>query len=188
MIYNEIIKGECIILRTVTKDDAEFILEIRTDPVLGKFLTTQDVNLEKQQEWLVQNSLKKDDYYFIIEDLENNPIGTIALHNIDFEKNESEWGRWICKGHVGQVLESQILIHDFAFNILKLNRIFSRTNKENVRVCKFHDNMGATFVKELIDPVHNVLALEKEILAKNYPVIRNKQMEILLQFKQYLNL
>ena len=49
---NQIIEGKNTNLRIASENDGAFILELRLNPLLNKFIGETDPNLEKQQQWI----------------------------------------------------------------------------------------------------------------------------------------
>lgn len=139
------IDGLAFRLRPVTTDDAAFILSLRTNPNLNQYLNPVSGKVEDQIKWIESYFVRENDYYFIVEKIKNNqPEGLISLYDIIPEKKEGEWGRWILKEESNAAVESASLIYDFAFSILKLERIYCRTVADNKKVCSFHDSCGLT--------------------------------------------
>ena len=55
-------------LRFVNEDDAEFIIKLRTDPKLGKFIHSTSSDIEEQKKWIRAYKKREQagtDYYFI---------------------------------------------------------------------------------------------------------------------------
>ena len=58
---------ESTVLRQVNIDDALFISQLRSEPKVFEFLSSNSpVTLKQQQQWLERHIGLKDDYYFII--------------------------------------------------------------------------------------------------------------------------
>ena len=57
-LKTEVVLGKNINLRLASENDAAFILELRLNPLLNKYIGQTDPSLEKQKEW-IENSLKK---------------------------------------------------------------------------------------------------------------------------------
>ncbi len=76
----------------------------------------------------------KDDYLFLIElKSEKKVIGAIEILRIDNFSKIGETGSWINKKHWrnGYITEAKIAVNDFAFNKLKLRRLYSPVYSEN---------------------------------------------------------
>jgi RimJ/RimL family protein N-acetyltransferase len=145
LLKDTVISGKNVNLRIATEKDAEFILELRLDPVLSRFINKTDPSVEKQRDWL-KNTYKKDyDFHFIIEDKNSNPLGTIAVYDIDYSKGVAEWGRWLVKAKspIYVPIESNLLAINFAFSELKLNKLIGSAYQKNKEVVKFHKNYAA---------------------------------------------
>ena len=123
-LKTEVVRGKYINLRIATENDAEFILDLRLNPLLNKYIGQTDPNIEKQRSWLRNSFEKTNEFYFIIESKERNPYGTIAIYNIDYESGVAEWGRWIIKlgSNVFFPVEAMILAFYFDFTILGLKK------------------------------------------------------------------
>lgn len=142
-----VLKGMFVGLRSVTENDAEFILKIRTDEKLAKFLNKTSPDIEMQKTWIRGQIARDGDYYFIIEDLKSgNPLGCISIY--DIVEKSGEFGRWISIGNSLQNIESCILLYDFAFE-KGLDFVDSFTDMKNSNIVNFHKSFGAVFVKEL---------------------------------------
>ncbi len=85
-----------IILRAVEVDDAEFILSLRTDSSLNQFISYTNPNLEDQVKWIENYKIREKsgiEYYFIVQDSEENKFGTIRIY--DFDEKSFEIGSWL---------------------------------------------------------------------------------------------
>ncbi len=77
-LKSEIISGKYVNLRIATEADAEFILELRLNPQLNKFIGATDPSVEKQRTWIRNSANNPGDFHFIIEDKAGKRYGTIA--------------------------------------------------------------------------------------------------------------
>lgn len=137
-------------LRPVSNRDASFILELRRDPLLSKYIHQTPPELGEQLKWLEAYYSRENDYYFVVESIKNNSAeGVISLYNINQSLRNAEWGRWILKDKSLAAIESCILLYQFAFDCLELKEVYSLTNAFNHRVVSFHDSCGITR-KELL--------------------------------------
>ncbi len=164
-------------LRPVTLEDAPFIVALRTDPLLNRFIHEISPRIEDQVAWLERYFLRPGDYYFIVEDADSaEPQGTIGLYNVASESSCAEWGHWILKRGSMAALESAWLIYEAGFSKLRLASLCSRTLAENRGVVSFHDNFGACRVAVMEQ--HSVIrgepksAIEHRITAAEWPVLR----------------
>ncbi len=176
LIYDSTVNGTFIYLRSVLEKDAEFILRLRLDERLNKYLSKVNNNLEKERAWITEHKALDNDFYFLIVRKDDEPLGTISLYNI--KGSEGEFGRWVSVGNAAENLESVLLLHDFGFYTLDLDLIYSKTVKENVRVLNFHRRFGAEILDEFRE--YNGFVVQKAVIRReNYPDIRLKNQKIL---------
>lgn len=140
MVFDGSIEGKYVKLISATVDDAEFTLKLRQDPELNKYLPRIDNTIEQQIQWINHQREKKDDYFFVIWDMNGNRIGTISIY--DIEDDHAEAGRLIVRGNAFQSMEAQMLSFEFGFVYLKLNQIYSYIYADNVRALRFNQQFG----------------------------------------------
>lgn len=168
-------------LRPVTLEDASFIVALRTDPLLNRFLHEISPRVEDQVGWLERYFLRADDYYFIVEDADSGrPHGTIGVYDVAKNAAGAEWGRWILKRGSMAALESAWLICEVGFSTLRLASLWSRTLTDNPRVLSFHDSFGASRT-DLLEGHFLVRgirksAIEHRINAAEWPVLRARHL------------
>ncbi len=148
LLSEEKLKGKYVNLREVTVEDAEFILKLRCDEKKSRFLHKTEYNVEKQKEY-IKNYLKKDnEWYFIIENKKHIPLGTIRIYDVEDDKFTG--GSWLMVyGATSQeTLEGEILMKEYAFNVLGFNKNCFDVRKANKKVVRFHKIWGAKIVSE----------------------------------------
>lgn len=170
MIYNGIISGRYVDLRSATLDDAEFTLNIRLDPEIKKCFPPFDSNIEKQKIWLSNQMQKNNDYFFIIIDKQNNQrIGTISVYDIDYKKKDGESGRLIIQNENPFIpVEAFFLLLRFAFHEIGLQRLHGFIMNENKRAISFNKFFGFSVFPPIMDEKINHLVLPTELLKENY--------------------
>ncbi len=137
-----IIEGKNINLREINIDDAEFLLSLRISPLYNKYLNKTGNDIDKQIEYIKNNILKNDDFYFIIESKKHKKYGCIRIYNIT--KNLCTNGSWIVihNAPYNYGIESYFLIFDLAFYYFKVKYALSSMNKNNSTLIKFYKRMG----------------------------------------------
>lgn len=71
--------------RLVTEDDADFIVEARTNPAVGQFLHYTSNSIVEQKKWIKEYKKRESDgsdYYFIFFK-DNYPVGLNRIYNIN---------------------------------------------------------------------------------------------------------
>ena len=120
-------QGTTVYFRLVELSDAEFILNLRLDPKVSRFLSPTDSSLDKQVAWLQgykEREAKGQEFYYIVHRRDNDlPIGTIRIYDFDIRKSSFCWGSWIVNSDktVSAALESSIFISDKGFFGLGFN-------------------------------------------------------------------
>jgi RimJ/RimL family protein N-acetyltransferase len=150
MKLNNWIISKNIRLRTAKPEDAEFVLSLRLNNQLNRYLKKTDPSIEKQRKWIINKQYQENDYHMIIESLKNDKLGIIALYDINKKKKTFDWGRWLVKPNAPPftAIESNVLIYHLGFNILKLKIAEFEVRKNNESVIKYHLNYGASIFSE----------------------------------------
>lgn len=127
-------------LRPVAEDDAEFIVALRNNERLNRYLHTGAHTVEEQLVWLDAYFLRPGDWYFIIERMTDGVAeGVAAIYGLDDLQSSAEWGRWIVRPPSLAAVESAWLIYRTAFEVLRLTGVYCRTAAANAQVVAFHD-------------------------------------------------
>lgn|SRR5574344_217253 len=150
-------------VRLVNENDAEFILSLRTDPILTKYLHETENNLTKQLEWIRAYKKREEvglDYYFIYS-YENHNIGVNRIYNIT--NNTATAGSWVCKKglDIEQVVPSLLILRNIIFDVLEKEKDLFQVSKGNNHVLKLHKMMGATIIME--NEEEYLLELKKDV-------------------------
>ncbi len=141
--YNKFMELETkrLILRKPKKSDWRDVVEgIGEFDVCKMLFKTPYPYTKKNAENFIKKSIKKSnqkpqtEYLFFIElKSEKKVIGAIGLHNIEYFSGIAETGSWINKKYWrnGYITEAKIAVNDFAFDKLKLRRLYSPVYSDN---------------------------------------------------------
>ncbi len=142
------ILGKNIDLRPVEIEDAEFILSLRLDPELNQYLSLVENDLDKQKEWIKNHRLYSRDFYFIIQNKMQKPVGTIRVY--DIQEDVFCWGSWIVVPEARKYasFESVFLLYRFVFFGLGLDKTNFDVRKKNEKAVNFYQRFGATIFGE----------------------------------------
>jgi RimJ/RimL family protein N-acetyltransferase len=169
------LSGRRFALRPADPEDAGFILSLRTDPELSRFLHPTSAAVADQLAWMRAYEQRPGDYYFIVTDERSGGlVGTIGIY--DLAEGAGEWGRWLIRPDSLAAVESALLIYRLGFEQLKLDRLYCRTLADNGRVVSFHDSMGADRVRTieayaaLADGMHD--AVEHQVTRDRWEPLR----------------
>ena len=130
--------------RLVTEDDSAFILSLRIDKSLSRFLHSTENNEMKQREWIREYKKRESegkDYYFIYS-INGEAFGVNRIYDINQDKCTG--GSWICKPGTATeyVVASSLINRDIMFEFLNLKEDNFEVRKGNDKVKKFHKMMG----------------------------------------------
>lgn len=159
-------------LRHVGPGDAEFILSLRTDVGLSQHISSTPPSVMSQRQWIAdyleRYKVGKEAYFLILHNGE--PRGTIRLYNYDADADASTYGSWLIRTGTPAscAFSSTILNHDLCFRVLSFSLLRFDVRKDNKSVWKFHESVGATFVRE--DSTNRFY----EISAELYPKVRSR--------------
>lgn len=143
MRHKIVMEGFAFRLRPISDEDAEFILQLRSDPELNTFLHSTPISLDYQLNWLARYYERSGDWYFILERrCDSKPEGLISLYDHNTQQRCAEWGRWILGRRSLAAVESAWLIYRCAFEQLNLRKVYCRTVADNKSVVSFHDSCG----------------------------------------------
>ncbi|MCW6509534.1 GNAT family N-acetyltransferase [Lichenifustis flavocetrariae] len=152
MLHDFSIKGARFGLRPVTRADARYILGLRSNPLLNRYIGPTSGKLDDQIAWQERYEARSGDWYFMVTDgLTERPVGTIAIYDYDPNTDAAEWGRWILAQDTPAAVESVFLMFKVAFDVIGLTSLYSLTNLANQAVVSFHDSCGVPRARILHD-------------------------------------
>lgn len=137
-------------VRLVDESDACFILSLRTNPKLSRFIHSTEANLDKQRQWIrdyKKREAEGKDYYFIYHQ-EGKPIGVNRIS--DIHDNWATGGSWVCVPGCDpkQSIATSMILREIMFEILKLEEDRFDVRKANRLVIKTHKMFGAHVIGE----------------------------------------
>ena len=139
-------------VRLVREEDAEFILSLRTNPVLSKYLHAVENDVDKQRQWIRSYKNREangKDYYFIFSS-HSQPVGVIRIYDIDYIKKRATAGSWVCEPELPMQIPISILIicREIMFDMIGAEKDCFDVRKGNKQVQRTHEIMGAEIVAE----------------------------------------
>ncbi|MBE6004139.1 MAG: GNAT family N-acetyltransferase [Lachnospiraceae bacterium] len=145
MIYDGIIEGKTVRLRSMEERDAEITYRMRTDPIKSRYIHKDEGGVEHQREFIRWQRSEPGDYYFVIEDLNGNVIGMKALSDYNVKNGTVESGRFLGFGSQIQNMEALMLSFDFAFETLGVQVIHMNALENNVQMLSIQKRFGVEF-------------------------------------------
>lgn len=131
MVYEGVIKGRFVELKSITLDDARFSYDIRADEKNRDTVGVVAKSLEDQIDYLKWQINEPDDYYFVVYNRKGEKIGLIGIY--DIQGDSAEIGREVSYGNCVEVIESEILAEDFAMDVLGLKSLHSVIYANNIK-------------------------------------------------------
>lgn len=193
MKHDLILEGPAFRLRPVVDADSPFVIGLRRNSSLNRYLHETSPNLESQLMWMSQYYERTNDYYFVVERRATGASeGLVSLYNVDTQAATGEWGRWILKSNSLAAVESTWLIYRCGFEKLNLKSVYCRTVAENEKAVSFHDSCGITTRRVLDDYFefggNRLDAVEHEVSYDSWAIIGPRLEKLaLLTSRRLLN-
>lgn len=127
--------------RTVVEEDAPFILELRTNAALSKYLSDTHPNIQQQLDWIKaykQREKQNEEVYFISLNDKGDRQGLNRLYN--FEKDCFEIGSWIYRPGLDTsvAILGDLAARDYGFETMGFSYCKFMVRKANLSVVKYH--------------------------------------------------
>lgn len=154
-------------VRLVNERDADFILKLRVNSKLSRYIHFTENNLDKQIEWIRSYKLREaegKEYYFIYS-VAGKYIGVNRLY--DIKKDNLTAGSWICAEGIpyNYSILTSVIGREIIFDILGYSIYQFDVRKKNIKVLKFHQSLGGKIYDE--SELDYYLTLTKEDFNKN---------------------
>ena len=134
-----------VTIRPITYDDTENVVRWRnSEYVNSRFIDRRLFTKESHEAWLKNYVETGKAAQFIIL-LNGEPVGSVYLRDIDLDKKEAEYGIFIGEESArgkGVGTESAKLILKYAFDELKLEKLFLRVFKNNPGAVRSYEKAG----------------------------------------------
>lgn len=140
------------ILRKLENKDVEDMLEWMHDETVARNFRFDFMSMTKEKALnFIADSFNEENQHFAIIDEGDNYLGTISLKNISATDNNAEyaivlrrkfWGK-------GYAQKATTAILDYAFNSLRLHKVYLNVLEENIRANNFYKKFGFTFEEVL---------------------------------------
>lgn len=178
-------QGYGIRLRPVRLDDAPFIVWLRNlDYVRGR-VGDSAAEVSGQERWLNCYFEREGDYYFIAETLNEIPLGTYSIY--DLNEASAEIGRLVIRPEVPAGVPATLLLVDLFYGKMGLTRLRGRVVARNHRARSLFRKLGFNEVKveragqiiggEAVDMVHLSQATEDWFRVRERLITEAQQAE-----------
>jgi len=137
-------------LSLIEEADAEFILSLRLNERLQRYISKTGSDLSLQIAWIRDYKIRErkgEEYYFKCQDLDGNDLGTTRIYN--FRGDTFELGSWIFAPSAGSnAIIADILTKEYAFENLGFNFCTFDVRKLNKTVLNYHRKYDPEIVFE----------------------------------------
>jgi len=168
------LQGKNINMCFVRESDAKFILDLRTDKKLKRFISWTSPSVDEQVYWIKkymerEKSLKE--YYFIFEDAQHVPWGTIRIYNLT--QDDFTIGSWVClPGDNNSIaIKAWLMAIWFGLNDLDKKRCLLDVRKNNYSVLSYIQLFQPEFIRE--NDLCKFFSLEKKNFQENQKKVIN---------------
>lgn len=136
-------------VRYVNEDDAEFIIDLRTDPKLSRYINATKPDIQAQKDWILKYKERESqglDYYFIFE---KNGIKLGLCRIYDIKQNEFTVGSWLFSPDApkGAAILADIITREIAYESFPDKKLYFDVRKDNINVLRYQ----AAFHPEIIE-------------------------------------
>ena len=147
-----ILKGKSLALIPVEERYLDELLLFSANPMIWEHLPREIYSREELWQWYIQT--KEDEATgkvipFLIQDIQTLEImGSTRILDLDTANRKAEIGwTWINPKYFGTKIntEAKLLLMNYAFTVLRLNRIQFRADERNIRSRRAILKLGATF-------------------------------------------
>lgn len=148
--------------RFVEENDAEFIVKLRTDKSLSKYIHSTDSSVENQKEWIREYKDREAqglEYYFIFY-YNEIPIGLERIYNITSETFNHGSFVFSHESPIGFSVKADIITREFGFSTLNKNLNLFDVSKGNNGVIAYHKRFKPVVILEDEEGFHYSLTKE----------------------------
>jgi diamine N-acetyltransferase len=127
------LRGDSIDLRTIERDDLDFIQRSRNDPALRQGMTWNEPENGEQVSEAFEEFISDDNSVSLLIAHDDGPVGMISLFNIDRTAGKSELAYWIAPDaqSSGYATEAAELVVEYVFDERRFHKVVARAFASN---------------------------------------------------------
>ncbi len=138
-------QGYGLRLRPVRLEDAPFIVWLRNLGYVKGKVGDSAADVSSQEKWLNHYFEREDDYYFIAETLNEIPLGTYGVY--DLNQSCAEIGRLVIRPEIPAGTPASLLLIDLFYGQMGIKQLRGRVVARNYRARSFFGRLGFNEVK-----------------------------------------
>jgi UDP-4-amino-4,6-dideoxy-N-acetyl-beta-L-altrosamine N-acetyltransferase len=141
------LQGRRIRLRAIDEADLPLIVQWRNEPeVYEYFYEYEPLSIRQEKAWYEKQLGNGSERNFIISLHDGKAVGMVSLVRIDTRNRRAEYGRLLVgdkesKG-AGFGVDAEVLVLQYAFDHLNLNRLYCEVLTSNTSVVEMHKSLG----------------------------------------------
>ncbi|MDV7140126.1 GNAT family N-acetyltransferase [Maribacter sp. TH_r10] len=165
--------------RLVEIEDAEFILSLRNNEKLARYINRTSSKLEDQINWLKEYKIRekegKDLYFMCLKEDKKTRLGLNRLY--DISGDICEYGSWLYGPEAvsNEAVLGDLFIKSLAYEKLGFKTLTMSTMKKNISVMRYTKSFNPRFIKE--DEISEYFELEYD----DWDAQRKKYLKIFLK-------
>jgi len=153
-----------LIVRLVNEGDAAFIVKLRTNERLGRYLNKTSPNVDDQIEWIKRYKHREsagEDFYFVFEKPKGISVGLCRIY--DIKEGMFSIGSWLFspEAPAGAAILADIITREIAFELFPESELQFEVRKQNETVIRYQKTFKPIVVAE--DDLNIYFALTKQL-------------------------
>lgn len=176
--------------RKISEEDLERIMNWRMQPDITKYMNTDPkLTLEGQKKWF-EGIQKKDDVFFWILEVEDEPVGVVDFVDWDKHNGIIHTGVYIAvkeKRSMILTVNLQLSMYQFAFETLGVNKVSMEILGNNLPVVNLNERLGAVregVLRQAVKKGEEYLDLYLlSVLKEEWPDVKNKTKYSYIDFE-----
>ncbi|MBR3969581.1 MAG: GNAT family N-acetyltransferase [Ruminococcus sp.] len=182
MVYDKVIVGHTVKLRSVEEADAQATYDMRMDSEKVKYMHKVSGTVEDQLNYIKNQRKKENDYLFVVTDMNDKIIGMRGIY--DVKEKSAESGRTIGYGDAFQNMEALLLGIDFAFDVLGVETVYMDAAADNSSVRGIQQQIGAVeYERKFLENLGYEYVFSS-LSKADYTVCREKIMKLIIRHAQ----
>lgn len=173
MVYDHIIRGKFVDLKSITLDDedVEFSYQIRQEEKNRNTVGQLASSLSEQRKFIEWQIKQPGDYYFVVWNKKGERVGLIGVY--DIHDGVGETGREVSNGSPMEAMEAEVLLEEFYRNILGLKKVIGVVYLSNKKHISNQKKRGFEIKKTVMRNGVECAYYETEVNEKNFEKTRD---------------
>jgi len=157
----------------------EKVRQWRNKEEIRKYMLSQHIITKEEHLNWIENLKNRNDWKFWVVFVDEIPIGTVYLQNIDYKKLTSEWGFYIGKDDFkGKGLGKYILFKllEFYFEEMKFEVLFTKVISNNIAALNIYRKFKFKMISDFLDNQRKIVLLKftKKVWSKQKEMLKNE--------------